>query len=112
MGQVLNNLLSNAIKYTPEGGNVTLGASQRQGRAIITISDTGYGIPADALPHLFEKFFRVKRPEHMAEKGTGLGLAIVKGIVEQHGGEIRVESTLGAGTSFSVLLPLEPLSTG
>jgi len=108
---VMDNLLSNGIKYTPEGGTVKVSAESITDEslghyAIIRIADTGLGIPEEAIPHLFEKFYRVNRPEHRAQPGTGLGMAIVKTVVEQHQGRISVESTLGQGTTITVLLPL------
>jgi signal transduction histidine kinase len=105
-GQVINNLLSNAVKYTPEGGRISLETQISPHRAVIQIIDTGLGIPEDDIPRLFEKFYRVNRDEHMVSEGTGLGLAIVKAIVEQHNGSIWVESELGRGSVFNVLLPL------
>lgn len=105
MGRVIDNLLSNAIKYTREGGQVAVAVQTSPDSVAIQISDNGLGIPADAIPHLFNKFYRVNRKEHMASEGTGLGLSIVKTIVEQHGGRIWVESELGAGSVFNVLLP-------
>lgn len=105
MRRVLDNLLSNAIKYTPAGGSVRLSAS-RDGRAVVfAVSDTGIGIPAQALPHLFEPFFRVDDADHLAVQGTGLGLAIVQSIVEGHNGQVEVESTPGHGTTFRITLP-------
>ena len=105
MEQVLQNLLSNAIKYTPNGGKVTLTAEITPDSAIIKVQDTGMGIPPDDLPHLFEKFYRVKNSAHMQVEGTGLGLSIVKSIVENHDGIIKVESELNRGTTFSIHLP-------
>ncbi len=106
MTQVMNNLISNAIKYTPEGGCIEIRTEKLVRDVVIIVRDTGLGIPEEDLPHLFEKFFRVSRREHMQEKGTGLGLSIVKGIVEQHSGNIQVESTLGEGTAFYISLPI------
>ena len=103
--QVLTNLISNAIKFTPEGGRVLLSAHRREEHLAIKISDTGYGIPKEDLPKLFNRFFRVQRPGKEI-KGTGLGLAIVSKIVTGHGGRIEVESELDKGTTFTVLLPL------
>jgi two-component system NtrC family sensor kinase len=105
-GQVLNNLLSNAVKYTPEGGTVSLETQIASDTMLIQIIDTGLGIPEEDIPHLFEKFYRVKHQEHLASEGTGLGLAIVKAIVEQHDGKIWVESELGKGSSFNIELPI------
>ncbi len=107
MGQALQNLLSNAVKYTPSGGKVTLEATQHDGHLRISISDTGLGIPSEAIPNLFEKFYRVPLPEHQAQSGTGLGLAIAKTVVEQHGGKIEVTSALGKGSTFTIVLPLD-----
>ncbi|MEP7286832.1 MAG: hybrid sensor histidine kinase/response regulator [Chloroflexota bacterium] len=106
MGRVIDNLLSNAIKYTPEGGQVVVTVQASPDRVLIKISDNGLGIPTDAISHVFDKFYRVHRKEHMTAEGTGLGLSIVKTIVEQHGGRIWVESELGVGSAFNVLLPI------
>jgi two-component system phosphate regulon sensor histidine kinase PhoR len=95
---VLLNLAHNAIKFTP-AGSITLDAqSIDDGFARIAVSDTGVGIPADELPRVFERFYKVDRAR--GQSGTGLGLAIAKHIVEAHGGRIWVESTLGQGTTF------------
>jgi len=105
MIQVLTNLLSNAIKFTPEGGRIVLSA-RRQGESLaMSVSDTGMGIPQEALPRIFTQFYRVHRPGKEI-KGTGLGLAIVNKIVTSHGGRIDVESEMNKGTTFTVLLPL------
>jgi signal transduction histidine kinase len=106
LSQVLHNLLSNAIKYTREGGWVELATEVSDNVVRIHISDSGLGIPAEDIPHLFEKFHRVDMPEHMAIEGTGLGLSIVESIVKQHGGRIKVQSELGVGSTFSILLPI------
>lgn len=102
-GHALDNLLTNAVNYTPSGGTVTLSAAADGDRVRLTIADTGVGIPADQLPRVFERFFRVADAEHAT--GTGLGLAIVKEIVSAHGGEIACESAVGHGTTFTVTLP-------
>lgn len=107
MIQVLTNLLSNAIKFTPDGGRVSVGACRRGEELAISISDTGLGIPKEALPKLFTQFYRVHRPGKEI-KGTGLGLAIVARIVTEHGGRIDVESEIDKGTTFTVFLPLNP----
>ena len=109
--QALVNLLENAVKYTPAGGTVTLSSAFSAGAQgpeslTIRITDTGVGIPAKDLPHVFDKFFRVKSEATQGTSGTGLGLAITKSIIEAHGGRIRVESLEGAGTTFMVELPL------
>jgi signal transduction histidine kinase len=103
--QVLVNLISNAIKYNREAGRVDVGLSLFNDSLRVSVADTGQGIPAEALPHVFDKFYRVERDENMA-KGTGLGLAIVKQIVEAHGGDIRVESEPGVGSTFTFTLPV------
>ncbi len=102
--QVILNLLSNAIKYNRLDGSVIMSASATEANICITIQDTGLGIPEDSMPHLFEKFYRVRETEGKAD-GTGLGLSICKQIVQGHGGRMEVKSTLGVGTSFSILLP-------
>ncbi len=103
--EVLNNLLSNAINYSPDGGSVTVRAQGVDEFVEIKVSDTGVGIPAEEIPKIFEKFYRVKHPKTRHITGTGLGLALVKGIVEAYHGSIGVESTPGKGTVFTVLLP-------
>jgi two-component system phosphate regulon sensor histidine kinase PhoR len=109
--QALVNLIDNGIKYTPSGGRVTVSAAFSAGgdgaeNVTIRVSDTGLGIPARDLPHVFDKFYRVKSKATRDIAGTGLGLAITKTIVESVGGRIRVESVEGAGTTFTVELPV------
>jgi two-component system phosphate regulon sensor histidine kinase PhoR len=109
--QALINLIDNAVKYTPEGGRVTIAAvfsagAGGAGTVTIRVTDTGIGIPARDLPHVFDKFYRVQGKATHGITGTGLGLAITKSIVETHDGRIRVESIEGAGTTFVVELPL------
>jgi signal transduction histidine kinase len=108
VNQILLNLLSNAVKYTPDTGSVTVSASPNAtpNTVKICVSDTGIGIPADQLPHIFDRFSRVERPEIQHIVGTGLGLSIAKGLVEAHGGEIWVESEEGRGTCFTFTLPV------
>jgi signal transduction histidine kinase len=106
MAQVLANLIGNAIKYSRPGGSVVVRVATEMGRAALVVRDTGLGIPADALPRLFEPFYRVPQAEHRKAEGTGLGLSIVKALVEQHGGSVHVESEPGRGSTFSVRLPL------
>jgi two-component system OmpR family sensor kinase len=105
--QVVVNLVDNAIKYTPQGGTISISSGQADGRAILEVSDTGIGIPQEALPHIFERFYRVDgaRSRHLG--GTGLGLAIVRSICTAFGGAISVQSVSGSGTTFRVELPLE-----
>jgi signal transduction histidine kinase len=104
--QVLVHLLRNAIKYNRQGGRVDLSLGLYGGRFCISVTDTGLGIAAENLPHVFDKFYRVERDENLA-KGAGLGLAIVKQIVESHGGKIWVESKPDAGSTFTFTLPVE-----
>lgn len=110
--QVLTNLLDNAIKYTPEGGHITLSTqfhAQHLDWMEINISDTGHGIPQKHLPRLFERFYRVDKARSRDMGGTGLGLSIVKHIVQSHGGDIWVNSTVGEGTTFSFTLKVGQL---
>jgi signal transduction histidine kinase len=102
--QVILNLTSNAIKYNRPNGSVIITGSFTDTDLTITIQDTGLGIPEDSIPHLFEKFFRVREHEGKAS-GTGLGLSICKQIVQGHNGRIEVKSKMGVGTSFSIHLP-------
>lgn len=106
LGQVIANLVSNAIKYTPPGGTVTVSVARESGFGLLCVRDSGLGIPAEALPRVFEPFYRVDRPDHRKVEGTGLGLSIVKALVEQHGGDVRVASAPGQGSTFTVRLPL------
>ena len=105
--QVLLNLLSNAIKYNRPNGSVIITGNFTDSEISINIQDTGLGIPEEAIPHLFEKFFRVREHEGKAT-GTGLGLSICKQIVQGHNGRIEVKSKMGIGTSFNIHLPRTP----
>jgi signal transduction histidine kinase len=102
--QVMINLLSNAIKYNRKNGSIILKIEIQEHKLIISVQDTGVGIPEDALGHLFEKFYRVRENESKAA-GTGLGLSICKQIVQGHGGTIEIKSKLGIGTNILVGLP-------
>ncbi len=105
--QMLLNLLDNAIKYTEPGGNITLSLKAENNRAVITVADTGRGIPSEDLPHIFERFFRRSaKTSDRSAAGFGLGLSIVKWIVDSHGGQIETESQQGQGTTFVVKFPL------
>jgi two-component system sensor histidine kinase ResE len=106
INEVLGNLLSNAFKFTPRYGDVFLEVEGVKESARITIRDTGAGIPAEQLPHIFEKFYQADNQASAALKGTGLGLAIAKQIVEAHKGTITVDSTEGVGTTFVLTLPI------
>jgi heavy metal sensor kinase len=104
--QVVVNLLDNAIKYTPENGAVQLSVNAVNGGAVLEVADNGIGIPAEALPHVFERFFRVDPTRSGDSGGAGLGLSIVKSICTAHGAEVEVQSTVRNGSSFRVILPL------
>jgi signal transduction histidine kinase len=107
IAQVVGNLLENAVRHTPSGGEVTVSVGAERGSvATVTVADNGEGIPADELEHVFERFYRVDRSRARTTGGTGMGLTIAKKLVEAHGGAIRVESTIGAGSRFVFELPL------
>jgi PAS domain S-box-containing protein len=105
LNQVLTNLLTNALKYSPDGADVTVRIAREANEARIAVVDRGAGIPPEAIPHLFERFYRVTGTAHMVQ-GLGLGLYISNRIVEAHGGRIEVESEPGRGSTFSVVLPM------
>jgi signal transduction histidine kinase len=107
--QVVVNLLDNAIKYTPSRGTIDLNIHSQDGRAVIEVMDNGIGIPSSALPHIFERFFRVDKARSRDAGGAGLGLAIVKSICLAHGGQVSVESSEGQGSKFRVELPLSQI---
>src|SRR5205823_9361078 len=107
--QVVVNLLDNAIKYTPEGGNVSISVTRRDHRAILEVADTGLGISANDLPHIFDRFYRADKARSRQMGGTGLGLSIVRSVCQAHGGQVTVNSTEGGGSRFRVAMPL---STG
>ena len=106
IGQVFINLISNALNYTPEGGTVTVTIANKSNCLEISVQDSGEGIPKEAMPRLFTKFFRVSGSLEQGSKGTGLGLYITKAIVQMHNGKIWAESTLGKGSTFSFTLPV------
>jgi signal transduction histidine kinase len=106
LDRIFVNVAGNAVKYTPPGGAVTISVQQVDGQAQVEVADTGIGIPEEALPHLFEEFYRAPNAKKGAEVGTGLGLAIVQDLVKRYGGHIQVKSTVGVGTTFTVTLPL------
>jgi two-component system phosphate regulon sensor histidine kinase PhoR len=107
IGQLLQNLLANAIKYSPYGGMIDIVVSATETNAQVTISDNGIGIPAGALQHVFDRFYRVEAVDHSTVQGLGIGLYIARTLVEAHGGQIGVASTPGQGSTFSVTLPLQ-----
>jgi PAS domain S-box-containing protein len=104
--QVLQNLLQNAIKYSPQGGEVIVQLEQRDTRASISITDQGIGIPAEAIPRLFRRFYRAESAKTHRIEGTGIGLYVAKEIITLHGGDVVVESTEGKGSTFTICLPL------
>jgi heavy metal sensor kinase len=106
LGQVLNNLLTNAIVHNRAGTTVTLSLARENGHAVLRVADDGVGIPGEALPRLFERFYRVDAARGRERGGSGLGLSITKAIVEAHGGSIAVESEAGKGTTFTVRIPI------
>jgi signal transduction histidine kinase len=108
IGQVVNNLVGNAIKFTPSGGRIDVSVAPNGDGARIDVVDTGTGIDANELPHIFERFYRGSRANEARGSGSGLGLAIVRSIVDMHHGTIAVDSRLGQGTRFTVLLPRDP----
>jgi two-component system phosphate regulon sensor histidine kinase PhoR len=103
---VITNLMHNAIKFTPPGGQVSISAEAMANEVVVALSDTGVGIPSDALPRIFERFYKADRSR--AGEGTGLGLSIAKHIVQGHGGRIWVESQEGRGSTFRFALPAVP----
>lgn len=111
MTEAIGNLVTNACKFTPRGGVVALHGDGEPGSVRIEVRDSGVGIPAPELPHVFRKFFQAGNQEATSVAGTGLGLAIVRGIVEAHGGSVGVSSEVGVGTTFTILLPQRAPST-
>jgi signal transduction histidine kinase len=101
---MLSNLINNSVKYTPVGGVITVSAHAEAGQVILQFSDTGLGIPPADLPYVFDKFYRASNVP-LDSPGTGLGLAIVKSIVENHRGRVWVDSAVGNGTRFTIVLP-------
>ncbi len=112
IGQVLANLVGNAVKFTPAGGSVVVELAPQKDGARLEVRDTGVGIDATEIPHVFERFYRGSRANEARSSGSGLGLAIVKSIVDMHAGRIEVESRVGAGTTVTVILPREPRTAG
>jgi two-component system sensor histidine kinase BaeS len=103
--QAIGNLVSNAFRYTPAGGQVTLRAFEDHDKVVIEVADTGVGIEADALSHVFDRFWRAEKSRSRQTGGSGLGLAIVRSLVEAHDGTVAVASTKGVGTTFTLRLP-------
>lgn len=105
---LVRNLVDNAIRYTKPGGRVNVGLEADDGEVVLTVEDTGIGIPTRDLPRVFERFYRVDRARSRETGGTGLGLSIVRHVAENHGGTVSVESELGRGSTFTVRLPASP----
>jgi two-component system heavy metal sensor histidine kinase CusS len=104
--RAVGNLVSNAVAHTPRGGSVVLSTSAESNAIRIEVSDTGVGIPKEALPRVFDRFFRVDPSRSQASGGTGLGLAIVQGIMALHGGSAEIESQVGRGTRVTLRIPI------
>jgi two-component system, OmpR family, phosphate regulon sensor histidine kinase PhoR len=102
---MLHNLLDNAIRYTLAGGSITVAVERQGAHALLSVSDTGIGIPESDLPRIFERFYRVGAARDSRSGGTGLGLAIVRHVAESHHGTVEVASTPGSGSTFSIALP-------
>jgi two-component system phosphate regulon sensor histidine kinase PhoR len=110
--QVLLNLIDNALRYSPPGGRITCRSSAHDGGTVVSVSDSGPGIPGEHLPRIFERFYRADHSRSRDEGGTGLGLAIVRHLVEAHGGRVWAESERGRGTTVSCWFPAEdPISS-
>jgi len=105
LSQIFVNVLDNAVKFTPEGGRVTFGAEEKEGYIVVTIDDTGTGIPKEEIQRLGERFYRVDKTRSRELGGTGLGLSIVKHLMHAHGGKMEIESQLGRGTRVSLFFP-------
>jgi signal transduction histidine kinase len=103
--QLLSNLVGNALKFTPAGGRVAVRVQRRDEGVVVSVTDTGEGIPAEQLPHVFDRFFQVSNSKMGGRHGAGLGLPIARGIVEAHGGTIWIESAEGRGTTVRFTLP-------
>jgi two-component system sensor histidine kinase VicK len=104
--QVLMNIMSNALKYTPDGGRIDIYSGSSGADVWVRIEDTGVGIPPEDLVRVFDRFYRVDKARTRESGGTGLGLSIAKEIVTRHGGDIKIDSTPGEGTSVTVILPI------
>jgi signal transduction histidine kinase len=111
LSQLLINLVDNALRYTSSGGSVNVSVKEETGAAELSVADTGIGIAAEHLPHLFERFYRADPARARADGGSGLGLAIAQWIAQAHGGQISVASEFGHGSTFTVRIPLVPVAT-
>jgi len=108
----LNNILGNAVKYTPEGGTITFGISEQDNMVVFDITDTGYGIDEEDVPHVFEKFYRSDDSQITTQSGSGLGLATAYEIAQLHDGVATVSSELGKGSQFTIRIPKEEYNLG
>jgi len=106
LGLIFSNLISNAIKYTPQGTKITVRARRDGEMLTFAVADNGPGIPAEHLPHIFDKYYRAPSGVRQRRRGSGIGLYLVKRLAEAHGGAVAVESTEGVGTTFTVTLPV------
>ena len=105
LNSMFTNLVDNAVKYTPPGGRVEVVGGSEGSEIVVSITDTGIGIPEDKIPRIFERFYRVDKARSKATGGTGLGLSIVRHVAQNHGGRVTVESTPNEGSTFTVSLP-------
>jgi len=112
LDRIFVNLVGNAIKYTPAGGRVTVAMQRLEDGIEVRVIDDGIGIPEEALPQLFQEFYRAPNAKASDEVGTGLGLAIVKDLVDRYHGCVEVESSVGQGSTFTVIFPLFRLDEG
>jgi signal transduction histidine kinase len=103
--EIMQNLLDNAVRYSPEGGLITISASAPKDKLMVSVKDTGIGIPKAEQERIFERFYRVDAARSRESGGTGLGLSIAKHLVEAHGGRIEVDSEIGRGSTFIIILP-------
>jgi two-component system sensor histidine kinase BaeS len=106
MRQALGNLVANAVKFTPSGGSIGVSVRRAAGWVELAVADTGPGIAAEHLPHLFSRFYRADPSRSRSTGGSGLGLAITKHLAEAHGGTVAVTSAVGAGSTFTIRLPI------
>ena len=104
--EICYNLIENGIKYNRSGGSLTVSVRHESDNALVRFTDTGTGIPKEAIPHLFERFYRVDKARSRKSGGSGLGLAIVRNLVERNGGQISVDSEFGQGSTFTVSFPV------
>jgi two-component system heavy metal sensor histidine kinase CusS len=104
--RMFGNVLENALRHTDRGGTITVTVTEANGTGLLTVTDTGEGVPEDAIPHVFERFSRTDTARAMTSGGAGIGLSIVKRIAELHGGHVTLTSELGRGTTVSIVLPL------